>query len=132
TETLRNEWGFKGTVITDQASLSLFAYQDLREGIEAGTNLWLNTDANLWKLSNDQLTPTVVNNLRESVHNILYSVVNSNAMNGISTSSRIVEIMPLWQYWLIAANVVILLVALAIIVLVTRKLKKQLKVNISA
>jgi len=54
TATLRDEWGFEGMVITDQASYSVFAYEDLREGLEAGTDLWLNTDATLWTLTEDQ------------------------------------------------------------------------------
>ncbi|MCM3478117.1 glycoside hydrolase family 3 protein [Caldibacillus thermoamylovorans] len=129
TETLRNEWGFEGMAITDQASFSVFLYEDILEGMEAGTNLWLNTDSNLWKISDEQLTPTVVNNIRESTHNILYSIINSNAMNGISTSSKIVEITPAWQYWLIAANIVVALIALSIIGIVTRRLLKQKNVE---
>ncbi|MCM8710752.1 glycoside hydrolase family 3 C-terminal domain-containing protein [Clostridium sp. SYSU_GA19001] len=127
TETLRNEWGFKGMVITDQASFSVFAYEDLREGIEAGTNLWLNTDAKLWKLTNEQLTPTVVNNIRKSAKDIIYTIVNSNAMNGLAADSKIVEIIPKWQYWMIIFDVVAGLYIVVSTILVTRKLIKQKK-----
>ncbi|MFQ9707098.1 MAG: glycoside hydrolase family 3 N-terminal domain-containing protein [Bifidobacterium dentium] len=51
TNTLPWRMGFNGFVVTDQASYSVFAYEDLREGLEAGTDLWLNTDAGLWKIA---------------------------------------------------------------------------------
>ncbi|WP_339316262.1 glycoside hydrolase family 3 N-terminal domain-containing protein [Paenibacillus sp. FSL R10-2734] len=129
TETLRNEWGFKGFVITDQASFPIFSYQDILEGQEAGTNLWLNTDANLWNLSKDQLTASTVSNIRESTHSILYSIINSNAMNGISVTSKIVSVLPLWKYWLIAANIIIGLGVLIAVLLVSRKLVRQKKIS---
>lgn len=109
TDTLRDEWGFEGLVATDQASFEIFGYQDIIEGLNAGTNLWLNTDANLWQFSEEDLTPTVVQNIKDAAHSILYTIVNSNVMNGIADNTSIVQIMPLWQYWLWAATIVIAL-----------------------
>jgi beta-glucosidase len=129
TETLRNEWGYKGMVITDQASFSVFAYEDLREGVEAGTDLWLNTDAKLWKLTSEQLTPTVVTNIRKAAKNIIYTIVNSNAMNGLAADSKIVKVMPTWQYWMITLDVIVGLYVLISTILVTKKLIRQKKSN---
>ncbi|MBZ6527263.1 glycoside hydrolase family 3 C-terminal domain-containing protein [Aerococcaceae bacterium DSM 111021] len=109
TNTLRDEWGFKGFVATDQASFDVFSYQDIIEGLNAGTNIWLNTDANLWQFSDADLTPTTVQNIKDSAHAVLYSIVNSNAMNGIADNTSVVQVMPLWQYWLWAATIAIAL-----------------------
>lgn len=115
TETLRNEWGFKGAAVTDQASFSSFYYMDIKQGLSAGTDLWLNTDKTLW-LSDDQLgnysdNPTLLNHMRTASKHILYAVSRSLAMNGISTDSKIVPVMPLWQRWLVAADVTLGVIA---------------------
>lgn len=109
TNVLRNEWGFEGFVATDQASFSIFGYQDIIEGLHAGTNLWLNTDAELWQFAEEDLTPTVINNLQDSAHAVLYTIVNSNAMNGIDPDGEVVSITPTWQYWLWSATAVVVL-----------------------
>jgi beta-glucosidase len=125
TATLRDEWGFRGVVVTDQASFSVFAYEDLRAGLAAGTDLWLNTDASLWQLSDDEMTPTVVSDMRRASHNIAYAVTASNAMNGLSSGSELVAVTPLWKQALIAADVVLGLLIAGGVFLVTRRLVRQ-------
>lgn len=125
TTTLREEWGFAGTVVTDQASYSVFAYEDLREGLEAGTDLWLNTDASLWQLSDEQLTPSVLSDLRRAATNVAYTVVNSNAMNGLTADSRIVSVTPAWRWWLIGLDVALGGLVLGGAGLVTRSLLRR-------
>jgi len=83
----------------------------------------------MWTLTDKQLTPTVVNNIREATHNIVYTIVNSNAMNGVSTSSKIVAVTPTWKYWLTTANIVLGLAVLWAIVFVTRRSGKQKKTS---
>lgn len=106
TNTLREEWGFQGFVVTDQASYSVFSYEDMREGLEAGTDLWLNTDANLWKLPAEEMTPTVISNMQRAAKNITYAISKSNAMNGLSSGSKVIEIIPIWQKALYVVDVV--------------------------
>lgn len=127
TKTLRDEWGFKGLVVTDQASYSVFAYEDLREGLEAGTDLWLNTDATLWALSKDEVTPTVINNMQRAAKNIVYTISNSNAMNGLSKGSKVVSIIPLWQKALIGFDIIMGILLILIIIIPTMKFIKQKK-----
>jgi len=134
TATLRDEWGFEGMVVTDQASYSVFAYEDLREGIEAGTDLWLNTDATLWTLTDDQMTPAVVTNLQRAAKNVTYAVANSNAMNGMSKTSKVVAITPLWKKGLYAADavagVLVLLAAGTVTVKLFKKKNNKNKVRV--
>jgi beta-glucosidase len=132
TATLRDEWGFQGIVVTDQASFDVFAYEDLRAGLAAGTDLWLNTDADLWKLSDDEMTPSVVANMQRASHNIAYAVANSNAMNGLSAGSELVSVTPPWRWALYAADVLLGLLAVGGAFLVTRKLVRQRRQRVTA
>lgn len=115
TDTLRGEWGFNGFVVTDQASYSVFSYEDLREGLEAGTDLWLNTDAELWKLDDADMTDGVIANMQRSAKNISYALSRSNAMNGLSANSRIVEVTPLWQWGVYALDGLVAVGSIALI-----------------
>lgn len=84
TQILRDEWGFNGTVITDFNTTS---YMNLKQMAYAGGDLNLGNDMTLipsltpdWCKSDDTADLIV---LRNNVKNILYTVVNSNAVNGI-------------------------------------------------
>ncbi|WP_448060784.1 glycoside hydrolase family 3 N-terminal domain-containing protein [Cellulomonas hominis] len=125
TDTLRDEWGFDGVVVTDQASFDVFAFEDLRAGLAAGTDLWLNTDATLWKLSDGQMTPTVLTNMQKAAHNIAYAVTASNAMNGLAADSQIVAVTPPWRWALYGADALVGLLLVGVAYLVTRKLVRQ-------
>jgi len=75
TEVLRNEWGFRGTVITD---FNLQAYMDTTQMVLAGGDLNLSQS----KPPISEFTdPTYTQALRTATKNILYSLANSNAMN---------------------------------------------------
>lgn len=117
TKVLREEWGFHGLVVTDQTSFSSFNYCDIREGLEAGTNMWLNVATNMWKLSDKELNATVMNQVRESAHCILYQIANSNAMNGISADAKVVSVTPNWIYMRIGMNIVAVLSAYGLLCL---------------
>ena len=95
---LRGEWGFKGMAITDQASVTAMYYQDMISGLYAGTDIWLNSNSQLWPLASVNetiggLTNTAANYknnntvnyyIHKAVKNIIYSVVNSNAVQTYS------------------------------------------------
>lgn len=117
TETLRNEWGFLGLAVTDQTSFASFNYCDIREGLEAGTDMWLNVSDNMWKLSDEELNATVMTQARESAHNILYQIANSNAMNGISADAKVVSITPSWKYLRVGFNLTAIIAAYGLLCL---------------
>ncbi|MBR1891284.1 MAG: beta-glucosidase, partial [Clostridia bacterium] len=142
TEVLRNEWGFKGMAITDQASVSAMYYQDMISGLWAGTDLWLNSNATLWPLSaynetvgglsnnsvNYKNNDTVTRNLQRAAKNIIYSVTNSNAVQSYSdTIKSTAKVFP-WRALLTVLDVVVWLVCaagIAIPIILYIKGKKQ-------
>ena len=122
TNVLRNEWNFTGMVLTDYMVPS--SYDDVIAGLMAGQDIWLNTSSA--PAFNGGDSSSVVKAMRESVHRILYTVANSNAMNGISVNTKIIPITPVWVYFLIIADVILL----ALIVLgFVRIKKKQIVLN---
>ena len=77
TETLRNEWGFNGVVITDW--VNNFMKADFM--VRAGNDLWL-ANGNINNLnSTSARTATHVAAVRRAAKSVLYAVINSNAMN---------------------------------------------------
>lgn len=119
---VRDEWGYDGIVITDQASFpQAFPALAIRGGLEGGTDLYLNTGADNWQIEDYKNNATVMSQLRTASKHILYAITNSFAMNGISSTSSVVSVMPLWQKWLTAADVVIGILAVAGAIVIIRK-----------
>ena len=85
TEVLRNEWGFRGCVVTDYAEKP---YQDGAQGIRAGNDLWLAGLSPAASIKADRkANPNTANYyLRQAAKNVCYAVGNSEiAMNGLSS-----------------------------------------------
>jgi beta-glucosidase len=79
TEILRNEWGFKGTVICDFNTIP--QYMVPRQMFYAGGDLDLATlTTSMWTDADTSENGDAIV-LRNATKNILYSFVNSNAMN---------------------------------------------------
>ena len=119
TDIVRGEWGFEGHVITDAYSYKYM--ETFGEGVVAGNDLWLYGQTED-SLAMHKDNPTVVKAMRESAHRILYTVLHSNAMNGIDLNTKIVPIMPWWQKTVIAIDVVIGAVALGSITMLALSL----------
>ena len=101
TEVLRDEWGFEGMVITDYNYAT--PYMDPDQMIRAGGDL--NLTQKWWPGTEN--TPTQVTSLRQATKNILYTVANSNAMNGYGYGVVYKYLLPYWVIWLIVADCVI-------------------------
>ena len=92
TEVLRDEWGFLGAVISD---FNVNSYMNPKQMIYAGGDLNLTT-MKYWMRPSESSAGDVAM-LRRAAHNVLYCVVNSNAMNGIYEHTVLRVAMPLWQ-----------------------------------
>lgn len=94
TDVLRGEWGFRGMVITD---FNLYGYMEKNDALFGGTDLQLTYSA-MTPAFEGTGEPSVVAKLRESTHNLLYTVVNSNAMQGMAPGTSVKYGTATWQY----------------------------------
>lgn len=97
---LRGEFGMRGFAISDFWQGS---YMSLANGILNGNDL---PDGSAMSGASASSSPLyayktgygeLAQAMRESAHRILYTVVHSNAMNGISSGVKIVNVTPWWQ-----------------------------------
>ena len=100
TEVLRNEWGFNGTVITDYYYGTPYMYGD--QMLRAGGDIVLGQESDI---SADVNTPTQIAMIRRATHNLLYTVANSNAMNGYGAGVVYRYGLPYWVIALICVDV---------------------------
>ena len=63
--------------------------------------------------------------MREATHKILYTVVNSNAMNGWSSADRLEVIVPWWKMAAWALCAVLAVLTVVCIVLLNKAIKKK-------
>ena len=125
---LREEWGFDGYTITDNALEPYMCGRSIAYGNDKLMLLPGNSRS-------DELNKTALLNdvnlfsaVREACHRILYTFVNSKAMNGISSSIEVVPVNPWWKTALIDADIIFgCLAALCIVGMLTgeNKLKKE-------
>ena len=104
TELLRNEWGFEGMVVTDY---NAHAYMNVDQMLRAGGDLSLSAR----KPPRNTATATDVSVIRQATKNILYTVANSNAMNGFGENVIWGYRMPIWMWGLIFMDVTSFLTA---------------------
>ena len=117
TNVLRDEWGFEGMVITDQASVSAMFYQDIISGLAAGTDLWLNTNKSFWALDSyaeedgtvtDWTTnATVMNHVARAAQNVIYAVGTSNAMDAVAEDGTVANQKAPWEIGLLMLDIVV-------------------------
>ena len=129
---LREEWGFEGMVITDQASVKAMFYQDMISGLWAGTDMWLNTNSEFWSLDAYKNDNTMLYYIHRAAKNIIYAVANSWAVNdsykeisGGQIESN-VTIFP-WRGLLWGVDITVWTLSIAAVAFVTVKYIKEKK-----
>ena len=100
TEVLRGEWGFEGLVICD---FNTNSYMNTKQEAYAGGDLNLAEDR-FWN-SFDATSSSDVTVIRQAMHNVMYTLSNTNAVNGKVTGYA----MPVWEIILFIADGVIAL-----------------------
>ena len=125
TNILRNEWAMPGFAVTDFSNSN--NYMDVVQGVLAGGDAWDCNDATKWSdvLRTYQDDAQVVSAMRQATARILYTVANSNAMNGVSPNMQVVEVTTWWQIAFIVGDVVFGLLAVLCIVMTVRTRKKK-------
>ena len=105
TNILRGEWGMTGMVQTDFSNNN--NYMDVVQGVLAGGDIWCCNDAGKWtpQLEKHQDDPQVVTAMRQATQHILYTVANSNAMNGMGFSTTVIETRGWWQDAIVYAQI---------------------------
>lgn len=126
TNVLRNEWGFRGYVVTDyDMGNAPFDDTAVNRMVRAGTDQHM-LDMTLSPGTYTSLdTPTGVKALRNAIKNTLYTVVNSAQFNGAVPGAKIYYRMSPWRVGVIALDAVIALGILLGITAIIRRSKEE-------
>ena len=95
TSLLREEWGFRGMVISDYWVWNSNALRDLciRTGCDTYLCMYMSM---MWSID-DYESATARSCMRNAIHNIAYTVANSNAMQGMVPGTTVEQEMSPWQ-----------------------------------
>ncbi|MCG2803391.1 MAG: glycoside hydrolase family 3 C-terminal domain-containing protein [Cellulomonas sp.] len=120
TAVLRDEWGFQGFAISD---FNLYPYMNPNQGISAGTDLTLTFQPS--KSYQDTTSAKAVTDIRNATHDVLFTVANSNAMNGLAPGATVTYTPPTWVYIQIGGSVLLGLVVVVGALLLTRRVLRH-------
>ena len=133
---LRNEWGFQGLISED--FIQNANYVVLKEAVLNGVTMSCNTGDNTmaavsekypyWTVEAVSQDTTMMTALKQAMKYQNYALANSNAMDGMTSSTRLVSVRTWYDNALVAVQVVfaaLTVLAAAMYVLDERKSKKQ-------
>ncbi|MBR1814897.1 MAG: glycoside hydrolase family 3 C-terminal domain-containing protein [Lachnospiraceae bacterium] len=123
TSLLRKEWGFQGLVVSDYWVWNGNNLRDLCLRAGCDTYLCMYMPA-MWSLE-DYNSATARSVMRRAIHNIAYTVANSNAMQGYAPGAVQKVSMSPWKLALYAVDVVFALLFVLAIVRMVRRAKDE-------
>jgi beta-glucosidase len=104
---LRKEWGFQGMVVSDYWVWGENNLRDLAIRTGCDTYLCMYMPA-MWGLT-DYDSATARSTMRNALHNISYTIVNSNAMQGMAPGAIVKTTMSSWMKLLVVFDVLMVL-----------------------
>ena len=120
---VRNEWGFNGFIVTDNANTGVF--------MDAGQMIQAGADGKLTNVPDGARYNFDINNAsdyhygRIAAHHILYTIANSNTMNGGMPGSRYVPVVEQYQYIIYAIDAVCGIVIALLLLFTVLRFKKS-------
>ncbi len=106
-DVLREEWGFQGYNVTDFTSVSLLAAP--KESTLAGTTVFCGfgaTNIDYWTVDGVSGDRDLLLAMKQNLHYALYAIANSNALNGVNSTTHTVNVITWWRGAYIGAIVV--------------------------
>lgn len=104
---LYGEMGYEGFVMTDIVLSTYATYETAKEAVVAGTTLMgISSDTmasangpwSYFTVEGVQGDRTMVQAIRDNTKNLFYALANSNAMNGVNSTSEVVNQMTWWRW----------------------------------
>lgn len=114
---LRDEWGFRGFVLTDY--FAGYGYQNSDQQIRNGNDICLASYDVGTNYVKDKKSATSIQAMRQASKNIMYTVVNSRAYNEKALAES--KSTPIWKMIAIGVDIALAVILIAVEVTIVRK-----------